>query len=41
LRKKNIKKKEIKGGWRKVHNEELKNRCSSSNDVTMMRSGLQ
>jgi hypothetical protein len=27
------------GGWRKLHNEELHNLCSSPNIITMIKSG--
>jgi hypothetical protein len=32
-----LKRKEVTGGWRKLHNEELYNVCSSSNIVRMIK----
>jgi hypothetical protein len=29
---------EVTGGWRKLHNEELSNLCTSSNMIRMMKS---
>jgi hypothetical protein len=29
---------EVTGGWRKLHNEELRNLCSSQSIITMIRS---
>jgi hypothetical protein len=31
------KKDEVTGGWRKLHNEELRDLCSSSSIIRMMR----